>query len=552
MKDKIKRYLPYAGVVLAIILPWFFHSGYLFFSDFSLGPNFNISNWWSGVFYQDLIMKGLSLVLPVDFLQKVFIGLIILLLLLAGKKIVEQFTADKWLIFVISLFVVFNPFVYDRFLYGQFGVILGLGFFVLFVGNMLQYILAVDDSDKTKRFKIDWTLIRASIFASLTILHSLHFIFFILALVIVFLVILTADKRLFSQIFILNFIICAIVVVAINANVIIGIVGNFSNTANFVQSGIIQNDLVAFQTSGKTGGEAISNVLMMSGFWGKDQHRYTDLTSFDTNWGRSFLLLLPLILYGVYRGFKSEDKKIKWLTGGLLIIFGIATFLAVGVRTGLTKAVTLWLFDNLPFYRGLRETQKWVAIEVVVYLIFLSWGAKEFFQKKIIARQQSVFKIFLAAIIIMQTPLLLWGFGGQVRPTNYPADWYEADKLITAESHCQGNILFLPWHAYMGFTWIGNIVSNPAPSFFTCSVISGTNMEWGGIYDNSQDPTGKKVDNWLSASGRTDLLSDDNLSIKYVILAKEVDWKNYQWLSQESQLKLISDTATLRIYKVNE
>ena len=42
MRNKIKKYLPYLGVVSAITLPWFFKSGYLFFTDMSWGPNLNL------------------------------------------------------------------------------------------------------------------------------------------------------------------------------------------------------------------------------------------------------------------------------------------------------------------------------------------------------------------------------------------------------------------------------------------------------------------------------------------------------------------------------
>jgi len=45
---------------------------------------------------------------------------------------------------------------------------------------------------------------------------------------------------------------------------------------------------------------------------------------------------------------------------------------------------------------------------------------------------------------------------------------------------------------------IGNrIVSNPAPIFFRCPTIYGTNMEWGGIYDNVYDANDIAVQNWF-------------------------------------------------------
>jgi hypothetical protein len=159
-------------------------------------------------------------------------------------------------------------------------------------------------------------------------------------------------------------------------------------------------------------------------------------------------------------------------------------------------------------------------------------------------------KCFVGAVIVMQAPLLLFDFRGQVTPTQYPSDWYAANDYIVHDSGCAGSILFFPWHLYMSFSWIGHIVANPAPAFFQCPVVSGTDMEWGDIYDNSQSPEGQAVEQWLIVGGKTDLLQNSAWNIRYVILAKELDWKSYIGMDSNPELKLVMDTATLRIYKV--
>ena len=164
--------------------------------------------------------------------------------------------------------------------------------------------------------------------------------------------------------------------------------------------------------------------------------------------------------------------------------------------------------------------------------------------------------MFLSGIIIMQTPLLLWGLGGQVKPIQYPNDWREINEFIRLESYkveskkCDDKILFLPWHMYMNFKWIGTIVANPANQFFDCPVISGTNMEFGGIYDNSQSKEGRAVQLWLASRGRTDFLTANSFGVKYIILAKEIDWQNYLWLNFNPQVKLIKETEMIILYEV--
>ena len=122
-----------------------------------------------------------------------------------------------------------------------------------------------------------------------------------------------------------------------------------------------------------------------------------------------------------------------------------------------------------------------------------------------------------------------------MRVVDYPQDWYEVNEFIKLESYkvesgrCQSIILFLPWHLYMSFKWIGHIVANPSVRFFECPVLYGKNMEFGGIYSQTLDEEQKKVEDWLRSFGRTDLLIKNELNIGHIVLAKEVDWQNYLW-----------------------
>ena len=234
----------------------------------------------------------------------------------------------------------------------------------------------------------------------------------------------------------------------------------------------------------------------------------------------------------------------------VLISLGVSVILAAGIRIPVGREVTYFLFNHLPFYKGLRESQKWASLVTAIYLIFLSIGLREFFSKKIVQRHVFVLKCFIGAVIVMQAPLLLFGFRGQVAPVNYPSDWYAVNDYIVRDSGCAGNTLFFPWHLYMSFSWLGRIVTNPAPSFFQCPVVSGSDMEWGSIYDNSESPEGRAVEQWLARGGVTDLLQNGAWNIHYVILAKELDWGSYAGMGSNPELKLVIETATLRVYKV--
>jgi hypothetical protein len=171
-------------------------------------------------------------------------------------------------------------------------------------------------------------------------------------------------------------------------------------------------------------------------------------------------------------------------------------------------------------------------------------------------------------VISLVTPLIYSftffnGFAGQIKPTDYPSDWYEINNFLN-EDEQDFKILFFPWHGYMNFKWVNNTdkrIANPARNFFDKEVISGTTVEIGGIYRQDNAPEQLYIDNLLekmkSMNRKTtnakkitnfgELVSI--LNIKYVILAKETDYRQYLFLLKQKDLELIKETKTLYVFK---
>jgi hypothetical protein len=555
MKNKIKEYFPYALVILAIILPWFFRSGYLFLTDMVWGPKIAL-DWTSAAFLFNLLVKGLSFVLPIPFLEKVFITAVLAIVLLGGRLLVKTVLeydragggSANGLVFVLALFALFNPFVYDRALYGQFGILLAYGLLLFTVAYLFKTWQTLDLKN------LRW----AAVFNAVAFLFSAHFIFLLAPFYLLFAIGLYGKRREIKagdggKKFLLSLLFYLLIVAVLNANWLIALFVKTSPLTNFVEQGITNQDLVAFATAGKNGAEALRNVLLMSGFWGKDQFRYLDLTT-TPGWQRSFILLAPLILFGVYRGFRRPGRGVKIFSAALLAIFVAAVVLAVGIKSGLTRNFVMFLYDHLPLYKGLREPQKWVAAIIPIYLFFLTLGVARLAKVKAVANNRIIGGLLIAAVIVMQAPSLLWGFNRQVWSTPYPDDWYQVNKLLLnqgAPSHeCSDRILFLPWHMYMSFNWVGKIIANPAASFFACPVLSGTDMEWGGIYDNSTDPNGDAVAAWLAAHGKGGAPALSGSPVRYIVLAKELDYASYLWIKDLPYVKPLLETRTLLVYEV--
>ena len=100
----------------------------------------------------------------------------------------------------------------------------------------------------------------------------------------------------------------------------------------------------------------------------------------------------------------------------------------------------------------------------------------------------------------------------------------------------QGRALYLPWHLYMAypFTWPtpftdGQVVANLGPTSSRRQVISGYNVQVGSVEAQSTSPRSAYMARLLAEGchlrGFGALVAP--LGVKYVVLAKAVDWKSY-------------------------
>jgi hypothetical protein len=92
---------------------------------------------------------------------------------------------------------------------------------------------------------------------------------------------------------------------------------------------------------------------------------------------------------------------------------------------------------------------------------------------------------FLALLIILNFRFFL-SFWGQVQTFQFPDSWSRLDSYLSADivregNDCKNKTLILPWHMYISYPFSKKITTNLASVYFTCPVVVGTNMEWGGI-----------------------------------------------------------------------
>ena len=142
-------------------------------------------------------------------------------------------------------------------------------------------------------------------------------------------------------------------------------------------------------------------------------------------------------------------------------------------------------------YRGLRDAGKWAAPSGA-RLLAVGWagsrgntGLASNCGSKILERPSgrpaSPPPCWLLPLFYGNG--LLFGAHGEIKPSQYPAGWYQADRVLAAD-HNPGRTLVLPWHEYMSYSFIQNqnrVVAPPAPSFFSVPVLTSTNPEVPGV-----------------------------------------------------------------------
>ena len=433
-----KQYIHLVNIVLVLLVAgiFFLKPGYLFFTDYVTGPRISI-DLTSGWLYLQLIFSVLSKIISVAFLEKAVIAGLIYLLLASGNALAKRFSKNTLTIILVGICTLFNPFVYERMLYGQVGVLIGLSFCIFGIAYFFDFL----NEEKYTHLPF------AGLFFGLAILFSNHYLFIITLIVLVSCLCFwrkwqnAFSKKLFWK----QALYALVVLFLINSIWIISTFASHTNTKQQLLSSITPAELQAFEVSGNSDFDALKLVTMMSGFWGKDQHRFFDITQSKQLYGRGFSIVALILLFGCI--ILLRDRSRRNLGIFILIIIVSSILLALGVKTSMTATLTEWLFKHVPFYVGMRETQKWVSVVVVGYAILLTVGLDTLFEKYI--RNNTYKKIAFALIglsIIMQAPLLLFGFAHQVTPTQYPSDWESVNQIMINEhtESCTNQALFLP------------------------------------------------------------------------------------------------------------
>jgi hypothetical protein len=284
------------------------------------------------------------------------------------------------------------------------------------------------------------------------------------------------------------------------------------------------------------------NVAGLYGFWFElyfphPKHRVS-------GWAVFFLALLIVICWGAARGI--TDRNFRRLSV-VLIVSGLAGyFLAFGNR-GPFGSTYIWAFEEIGFFRVMREAAKFNALLGLAYAAFFGFGVESLTAAK---RKSSLIALVAAMTLpLMYTPTLFWGLAGNVQTSEFPRSWEDADEIM---GQGPGKVLFLPWFQNMPFPFTEDrTVKNPARYFFSREVISGDNTNIRQIETLSRSRRSRFLE-WSLAEGPRVIAYGSlvaPLGVEYIVLAKVGGWNQYQWLTRQQDLEVVLDRPDLTVFR---
>lgn len=529
MRSKLKKIFPfvYFSFLSFLILGPLLKSGYIFLLDFVLAPNFHLDffSYLSGGRLLTSMPYGLFFWLLVNFFSVVIAQKVLLFLIFLFTGLITYCVLPK--IFgmitrlLVGTFYLFNPFVYERFMAGHIFILLGYAFLPLTISFVLKFFKGGDKKD----------LLYLLFFWTLQTVFSSHFfvingICFVLISIVYILVEYINNrqesvKNLFFKIkfFFYFFIKVAFLILLVNSW---WILPPFFQTDNIVNN-IDQQHFSSYISSPDKNFGSLVNLLGMYGFWREQTAGDEILLSKDflPIWPLFFSIFLIPILAGIRYLWK---KKNYFYLFSLLSIAAFAVLFSYGPRDNLIGSFNIFLFSYIPGLKGLRESQKFISVLVLVYAILMAYGLNflKNLKRKLL---YCLIVLLLFSNIFIFNFQFLWGAQGQVKAVEYPESFVRAKEFF-ANDKSDYNILIMPWHMYLiGHPLAqGRTIADPAPGYFYSYNILHSKDPEVGYLSNKKDYFSDKII-FLMGNNNKDLWNRylKDLNIKYIFITKVDD-----------------------------
>ena len=549
-------------VVLPLLKPW-----YIFSLDQILNINWWIPKIWDNIFWVSFLSSVFSFVwIPVWVLEKIIILLTFILPIWWGYLILKDKKNIYSLLFACVL-LIFNPFLYWRFIDWQINIYLSFAFYPLFFYFLREFFF------KSNFKNIFFTSILTLILC-LTSLHNAIFLFFIVLIFCIFyfkkVSVLNISKIVFS-IFLINLLwfLPFIFSKSWEKSDLARQISHFWDEHRNVFSTDSWNLSLYF------------NTLSMNWYWWEREKRFVSVPDGNKAWFVIFLVIFFLGIYWIWS--KGKEKKLNAFDYSLITLFFISYIFALWTSNwNIFSNLNNLMYNYFPMYSGMREPHKWIMFLVLIYAYFWAIWMEKIFLKVEKSGLDNFNKMlvmgFLTVLPIFYVPRTLFWFYWQVFIWDYPQEWQEIKQIykevdkIEKCKYLKGNktercynAISLPWHGYIKIDFAKKVVWGWIVQYFWKNILFWDNIEIWNIYSQSTRLESKIIEkyfqpkwifeNWITKENLKEFYEElQSLWVKYIFLLKESDFKKYKEILDFSEknkfIKTLKENSKIIFYEI--
>lgn len=521
----------YAGLSLLVLFPLLL-PGYVLTLDLVFTPHIQWPGSVTSEFPLRAVLWGVNQLLPGDIVEKLVLFAILFCSGVGAYRLITSLKVDaypngSWRLgaYVAGVFYMINPFTYSRFMAGQWMVLLGYALLPFFVRVLFAFI-------EKPSYKKAVTL---GVIAAAVMAVSIHFSGMIVVVSVIAWVL--ADKHRMKSLRYISLSIATTIV--LTSYWWIPMVVGKSDLGAAV-AGFNGADFDAFATSGGGAFGPIGAVLRLQGFWVEARGFYLLPQDWVPAWGLVFLAFWALVTVGAVRFWRVKPLVVRFA----ICSIGLGTIVAA-------TPVIRWSSQWLPFVAGYREPHKFAALIALGYAVLAAFGAIAVAQSVKKGWSRIIIWAVLISLPIILTPTMLWGFGGQLQPRQYPSEWQTANVFLKRGIAAGEKTLVLPWHQYSEYHFTDRIIANPAELFFEVPTVISDDPEFKQVSPTVPNDDNRRIEAALHA--KTDLFDVlKRQNIRFIVLLKDQDYDDYTYLDGDNHLKKIQDNGKLSIYQLEE
>jgi hypothetical protein len=358
-----------------------------------------------------------------------------------------------------------NPFVYDRMIEGQWGVVVA-------VGGLFLWLAAWDALQRQPSFR------RALVAALLTAAIA-AFDPHVLGPVALLVLVGAIATRIWRHGERLRWTAAslALLVLLLFPGVIRFFVGSSSGGYSSVRQ-FTRADFDFFRSTTSPNYGLLVNLVGLFGYWGERIGRFPLAHGGHGWWPLATAVVVGSALAGAWL---RRDRA--WL-----LVCGLVG-LALSASTALPGGVgaATWLAARIPLVAAYREPEKWSVLWLLAVTVLGAGAVDALPRSRLVSRQSARLAAPTLAYLLVLAALVPVGISAAralptiIKPVPYPHYWYKTSAFLSRNVPDEEPVAVLPWHLYQLLRVSkGRLVADPAHLFFPGRLVTPNNLEIPG------------------------------------------------------------------------